>query len=417
MLHDAGDENVLPVTDGVDFQLLAHQILVDEHGVLDALIQDDGHVLPHVFLVEGDDHVLPAQHVGGPQQHRVVNLGRRLKRFLRGHDGGALRTVDVQLLQQCVEPLAVLRHVDAVRRGAQHVDPRRRQCLGQLNGRLPAERHHHAVGLLGLDDAHHVLRRQRFEIQPVGGVEVGGHRLRVVVDDDHLVARFLQRPDAVDGGVVELDALADTDRAGAEDNDRLLAAVPAGDERGRLVFLVEGGVEIGRLRRELRRAGVHHLIRGKPLVLRLAAGQPLDHLVRIPHFLGPQIQRVVQLPGRQRPVHLHQLHQLVEEPGVDHGGFVDLLRRHPPRERLVYREQPLVVLGPHLGVQLLVGEFLHVRAAQAVQGNFRPPHRLHDGFLEGLADGHHLAGGLHLGAQGALGVNELVEGPFGELDD
>ena len=36
VLHDAGDENVLPVADGVDLQLRAHQILIDEHGVLDA---------------------------------------------------------------------------------------------------------------------------------------------------------------------------------------------------------------------------------------------------------------------------------------------------------------------------------------------------------------------------------------------
>ena len=42
-------------------------------------------------------------------------------------------------------------------------------------------------------------------------------------------------------------------------------------------------------------------------------------------------------------------------------------------------------------------------------------HRLHQRPLEGVADGHDLAGGLHLGTQGAAGSGELVKGQAGDL--
>ena len=75
--------------------------------------------------------------------------------------------------------------------------------------------------LLALDDAQHVLERQRLEVELVGGVVVGADRLRVAVDHDGLEAVFLQREGGVHAAVVELDALPDAVRAAAEDHDLL----------------------------------------------------------------------------------------------------------------------------------------------------------------------------------------------------
>src|SRR5207247_1238953 len=84
--------------------------------------------------------------------------------------------------------------------------------------------------------------------------EVGGDRLRIRVHDDGLVASSLDRLDAVDGGVVELDALPDADRAGSQYEDAGTIAAR------RLVLLLVAGVEVGGLRLELTGAGVHHLV-------------------------------------------------------------------------------------------------------------------------------------------------------------
>ena len=85
------------------------------------------------------------------------------------------------------------------------------------------------------------------------------------------------------GTEVELDTLADADRAGTEDKDFLLAC-------GLLhfVFAAVYGIIVRRLRRELRRARVHDLICSYNAV-RMAhivdlalglSGQPGDHIVR-----------------------------------------------------------------------------------------------------------------------------------------
>mgnify|MGYP007012691932 CR=1 FL=1 len=151
------------------------------------------------------------------------------------------------------------------------------QGLGQLDGRLAAESHHHADGLLDVDDVQHILGGQGLEVQPVAGVKVGGHGLRVVVDDDHLVPQLAQGHDAVDAGVVELDALADADGAGAQHDDGLLLPVFP-DKLQCLVltaglFRVIGGIKIGGVGGELAGAGIHHLESGLALKGHLAPGQ------------------------------------------------------------------------------------------------------------------------------------------------
>ena len=93
--------------------------------------------------------------------------------------------------------------------------------LSQVDGRLAAELNDRAGGLvvelLVVQDLAQRLLVQGLEVEAVGGVEVGRYRLRVGVGDQRFVARLLQRPHCVHCRVVELDALADTDRPGADD--------------------------------------------------------------------------------------------------------------------------------------------------------------------------------------------------------
>ena len=158
-----------------------------------------------------NDHILTAEHVGRTQQHRIAQLVRDLDRFLRRHDREALRTRDAALLQQLVKALSVLCRINIICGRAEDIHAGICQMACELDRRLTAELHDNAVGLFGLDDVVHILRRQRVEIQAVAGVEVGGDGLRVVVADDRLVAELFQRPDTVYRAVVKLDALPDAD--------------------------------------------------------------------------------------------------------------------------------------------------------------------------------------------------------------
>ena len=171
------------------------------------------------------------------------------------------RRRDAQPFDQFAEAVPVLGQVDGVGRRAQDRHAGCLQAVGQVERRLSAvlddDAGQFAAGPFALDDVEHILEGQRLEVEPVAGVVVGAHRLRVAVDHDGLVAQFLQRKAGVAAAVVELDALADAVGAAAQ-NDHLLAV------RGRrLALALIAAVEIGRVGLKLRRAGVDLVVGGE----------------------------------------------------------------------------------------------------------------------------------------------------------
>ena len=112
VLHDSGNEYVLSVTDCVNLKLRSLHVFVNQHRILNALCQNDFHVFLYVRVVESDDHVLSAKHVGRTQQHRVLNLVRRIQSLLQSKNGQTLRLVDSKLVAQFLKSLAVFCNVD-----------------------------------------------------------------------------------------------------------------------------------------------------------------------------------------------------------------------------------------------------------------------------------------------------------------
>ena len=264
--------------------------------------------------------------------------------------------------------------------------------------------------MLHFNDPHHILRGEGLKVQPVGGVIVGGDGLRVVVDDDHVIAQLFQGLDTVDGAVIKFNALADPNGAGPQDDD----GVPAGPgEVPGITVLVIGGVEVRGLGLEFRRAGVHHLIAGGAVgqgcwVHPRQAGQGL---VRVAVFLRLEIGLLGE-PALQGGLEGDQVLQFANEPLVNLGDIVNVVHRHPLGQGLKNGEQPQVIHGGQAFIQGAAGGVLGM---EAVQLDFRPPDGFHQGGLKGMGNGHDFAGGFHLGAQLPAGPVELVKGPLGEL--
>ena len=273
VLHDAGDEGVLAVAQAIDVHFrCVGQIAVDQQraflgdhqfGRPVEIAGQSRDVAVELRAVAHDLHGAPAQHVGRPDHHRIADLlGDGARGTRRGGDA-VLRLAHFQFVEQRLEAVAVFREIDHVRRGAEDRHLGLFQMLGQLERGLAAELHddamQRAVGALGVDDLQHVFRRERLEIEPVGGVVVGRHRLRIAVDHDGLVADFLEREGGMAAAVVELDALADAVGPAAEDDDFLLVGRRrlVGDFAGerRLV----GRIHVGRGRGEFGGAGVDAL--------------------------------------------------------------------------------------------------------------------------------------------------------------
>jgi hypothetical protein len=168
-----------------------------------------------------------------------------------------------ELVDERGEPLAVLRQIDRVGRGAEDRDACVLERLREVERGLPAElddhAHEGAVPLLDVEDLEHVLRGQRLEVQAVGGVIVGRHRFRVAVDHDRLIARIRERETRMAATIIELDPLPDPVRAATEDDDlapvsRLALALGLAEAR-RFV----SRIHVRRLGVEFRRASVDPL--------------------------------------------------------------------------------------------------------------------------------------------------------------
>ena len=108
-----------------------------------------------------------------------------------------------------------------VRIGADDRHARALQRQRQIQRRLPAELHDHAIRLLGIADVQHFFERERLEVQAVAGVVIGRDGLRIAVDHDRFDAELLQREGRVAAAVIELDSLPDAIRPAAQNHDLL----------------------------------------------------------------------------------------------------------------------------------------------------------------------------------------------------
>ena len=264
------------------------------------------------------------------------------------------------------ERLAVLGRVDGLGRGADQLDLELGQHAGplELHGeverRLAAQRRQQRVGALAAQHAGHALEVERLEVRRVGPVGVGHDRGRVRVDEHRAVALLAQHLERLHARVVELAGLADHDRAGADDRDRV-EIVAARHQRAPPCPRGAGLDELGQLLARVVRPG-----RGLGVELHApdgAAAQPqaLDRAV---------VERAVR-----------DLERAVAVLGRAHREAVVLARHeHAARSALEHRvvraampERQLERLEPERAAEQLVAE------ADAVERTSLIDHRAHLG--------------------------------------
>src|SRR5205085_8516146 len=103
----------------------------------------------------------------------IAKLSGDKARLLDRVGDPVLRLLELELVEQQLETIAVLGQIDRVRRCAEDRHVGLFERLGELERGLPAELHDHAmqraVATLGVDNLQYVFRSQRFEIQSVRG--------------------------------------------------------------------------------------------------------------------------------------------------------------------------------------------------------------------------------------------------------
>ena len=126
----------------------------------------------HRVLVH-DLHRTPAEHVARPHEDRIADPARSIFRLVEARRDAPRRVRQLQFGEQRAETPPVLGDVDSIGRGPEDPDAGGFQRARELQRRLPAELHHHADRLLDVDDLHHVLERERLDVEPVRCVVVG----------------------------------------------------------------------------------------------------------------------------------------------------------------------------------------------------------------------------------------------------
>ena len=381
-----------------------------------------GEVVPQVLRLVRHGHRRAAEHVARTHQQGVTPeaLGDRDEvrvGDVRGARPRGLR--DGELVEQRAELLAVLRAVDVVGGGAEHLHPGAVELEREVVGHLPPHAHHHAQRALALPDVEHRLEADLVEEQLVAHVVVGADGLGVVVQKDGLVAHLLQRAHGVDAAPVELHRAPDAVRAAAE-HQHLLAP-----RRGDVVGVaVVREVEVVGLRGVLRGEGVDladprldavALAQGANRVLGLAHHRA-DALVGVSQALGARERRGVEgrLGAQELAAKGHDLGDLVEEPVVDAGERVHLVDGHAAVEGLGEGEH-----APGRGVLELGGEVVELAGlgVESVDADLQHSQGLLDDLGERAPDGHDLAHRLHLRADAVVDLAELLQVPPRELAD
>ena len=426
VLHDAADDHILAIADGVDIDLNGGiQEVVQQHRAVVGHQHRVTHVAHQLFFVVDDFHGTTTQHVGRTHHQRITDLTGRQNAFFVTAHGGVFRLFQTQTGDHLLEPLTVFGAVNGVRAGTDDGHTGGFQATGQLQWRLATVLHDHTLGLLDVNNFQHVFQGDRLKVQPVGGVVIGGHGLRVAVDHDGFVAVFTHGQGRVYTAVVEFDALANPVRATTDHHD--LVAITG----VRLALFLIGGVHVGGVGGKLGGTGIHPLVdrTDVQIVAQLAQADFRDAQQLGQTGIGEALaleaeQRGlidVSLAGRlQRLLFPDQILDLHQVPGINLGVLEHVIHGVTGPERIA--DVPDAFGTGH--VEFADQGFLGVLGAQVLQlliealgTHFQTAQGFLQGFLEGATDGHHLTHRFHLGGQAGVGLREFLEGKPGDLGD
>ena len=146
LLHDAGDEVVLAVADGVHSHSVPMMYLSSRTGWSISTCSVMTPMYSMTSLGVSHDHVLTAEDVGRTHQNRQADLVGCGQSLFQIEDSAAGCAGDAAALQQLVEALTVFGLVDGIRRGAEDGQTDLVHMLCQLDGSLTAKLNNAASG-------------------------------------------------------------------------------------------------------------------------------------------------------------------------------------------------------------------------------------------------------------------------------
>ena len=223
----------------------------------------------------------------------------------------------------------------------------------------------------------------------------------------------------MDGAVVEFDALADADGAGAEDHHRAFAL------GFHFIFRAVGGVVVRSVGFKFSGAGIYHF----------EIGVESQFLFEIFHFLYRHFCKVGdgfirhldpfdRFQGvfgeaflQEASFHFDNILDFIDEEEVDAGNAVDFFRFDAAAEGFGHHEDSFIIDALQKAADIIEGLAVQFLQVQIPLSHFQGPEGLEECPFQGAVQGHHFAGGLHLGADFTVRQGEFFKRPAGEFAD
>ena len=314
--------------------------------------------------------------------------------------------------------------------GAEDRHARFDQHVGELERRLAAELHddagERAFRLFDAHDFQHVFRRQRFEIEPVGGVVIGRDGFRIAIDHDGLETPLRKRERRVAAAIVELDALADAVGSAAEDDDLLLVGRAGFAFRRAADRRLIGRIHVRRERREFRGAGVDALEHGPHAELATRSARTSFSFAssawRAARRKSPcAFRRRKPSASCRQSVAAQSRASTCRMASIsprNHGSYLVIAAissiGKPKRIACAATRNRSGVVRAS-AARIAFGSAGRSISSSPVKPGFQRAQRLLQRLREGAADRHRFADGFHRGGEQRLGAGEFLEGEARDL--
>ena len=138
-LHDTGNEDIAAIADGIDLNLAALDILVNQNGLILVDLNGGAQIVAELILVCDDLHRSASENEGGTYKHGVSDLCGYLDTVLDLCDSLSLCSRDVKLVEKVFKLVTVLCTVNSSAVGTDDFYPTVVKRLSKVDSSLTAE--------------------------------------------------------------------------------------------------------------------------------------------------------------------------------------------------------------------------------------------------------------------------------------
>ena len=189
-LHDSRNKDMLSVADTVYLDFLAPDVLIYQDRLVLVYLNGSLEVASKVAFLGYNLHCASAKHKAWSHKHRISDLLCSSNAVLDISNSTSRRLRNSKLRKNSLESVPVLSPFNGLTVCSDNSYAILSERLCKINGSLSSKSRDNTIRLLKLNNVHYILNAKRLEIKLVRGRVISRNSLRIIVNNDGLIARF-----------------------------------------------------------------------------------------------------------------------------------------------------------------------------------------------------------------------------------